>query len=247
MSLINEVSRLSQLTPAGIAKLSETTAEQNVLFSAVTEEIRSTIKSMDDVDFIDGCRWYESANQFAHELAADFDTTPEIAAGVIAAVSPRMPWLRNKKVAEEVIFRFRNFDESLPATEVAQRMGLGLVSNFAMAIKIARGEDISNVLTGTKRRSFYNNIIAPNKGDSVTVDTWMVRALMRTTTMNLKTASGFLRANRVALGGTGVGYYVIAEGCRNVAETMNLKPCQVQACYWIAQAGGVNGGREDIS
>jgi hypothetical protein len=111
---------------------------------------------------------------------------------------------------------------------------MGFYSNFAMAIKIARGEDISNTLSGTKRRSFYNNIVNPTVGDSVTVDTWMARAIMNTNGMDLKTASEFLRKNRVALGGTGVGYYLIAESVREVAKRLNMLPHEVQAAYWVS-------------
>lgn len=245
--LVNETSRLSQLTPAGITKLSATMVDNNLMFSAIEAEIRSTIDNMNANLFFDSLNWYSEANSFAKILSVTYGVTPEIAAGVISAVSPRMPWLRNKSIAEDILASFRYFDESLSAMAIAQQMRLGLFSNIAMAVKIARGEDISNVLTGTKRRSFYNNIIEPTMGDSVTVDTWMARSIMNTTNVTLKVASDLLRANRIALGGTGVGYYVIAEATRNVATDMGILPHEVQAAYWCAVSDSINGGREDIS
>lgn len=243
--VINEISRISQLTPAGIAKLSDLMAEYSLLFATVSKEIGNTVKGMDEDLFSESISWYVDANVFAQELAEEFGTTIEIAAGIISAVSPRMPWLRNKAVAKGILREFRKYLFLTPA-ESAKEIGLGLSTNVTMAVKIARGEDISNVLTGTKRRSFYNNIVSPNNGDSVTVDTWMVRAFMRTSSINLKDATELLRKGRIALGGTGAGYYVISEAVRNVAEDMSFQPCQIQAAYWVAVSGGMNGGREDI-
>lgn len=243
--VVNETSRLSQLTPAGITKLSALMTEHSLMFNTVTAEIGSMVKGMDENLFEESVSWYTDANAFASEIAEEFGTTLEIAAGIISAVSPRMPWLRNKSVAKGILREFRKY-LFLSPMESANAIGLGLSTNVSMAVKIARGEEIANVLTGTKRRSFYNNIVSPNNGDSVTVDTWMVRAFMRTSSIDLKTATELLRKGRIALGGTGAGYYVIAEAVRNVAEEMSLQPCQIQAAYWVAVSGSMNGGREDI-
>lgn len=244
--LVNETSRLSQLTPAGITKLSATLAENGLMFSVAVREITETIKNMPVELIAPSMEWYADANNFACILADTYGVTVEIAAAVISAVSPRMPWLRNKSIAEQILNRFRNFDSELSAEEIAERFKFGLNANVAMAVKIARGESVADTLTGTKRRSFYNNIVSPYNGDSVTVDTWMARVIMRTTSFDLKTSSDLLRANRIALGGTGVGYFLIAEACRTVAKEMKLYPSQIQALYWTAVSGSTDGGREDI-
>lgn len=242
---INETSRLAQLTPAGVTKLSAILADNGLMFSTTVREITETINGMDAALIAPSMEWYAEANAFARTLADKYNVTVEIAAAVISAVSPRMPWLRNKSVAEQILANFRSFDY-LTAEDAAESMKLGLNANIAMAVKIARGESIADTLTGTKRRSFYNNIVSPSNGDSVTVDTWMARVIMRTTSFDLKTASALLRANRIALGGTGVGYFLIAEACRTVAKEMKLYPSQVQALYWVAVSGSADGGREDI-
>lgn len=244
--LVNETSRLSQLTEPGLTKLAEAMNESNLFFYAITKEIEDKINALPVAELYSAARWYVNAHQFAAELAEEFDTTIEVTAGVIAAISPRMAWLRNKAMARKVFEKLSSV-ETLSPLDAAKSFHAGLYSNFAMAVKIARGEDIANVLTGTKRRSFYNNIVSPSNGDSVTVDTWMVRAIMNTTGMALKPASDLLRKNQIALGGTGIGYYVIAECVRNVAKRMSLIPCQVQAVYWVSVSGSENGGREDIS
>jgi hypothetical protein len=245
--LINETSRLSQLTPAGLTKLSATMAENNLLFDVLTREISETVFAMPIEEFDAAIEWYVKANEYAKYLAIRFDTTIEIAAGIISAVSPRMPWLRNMSVAAAILDKFNDYAE-LSALDVAKEIGLALSTNVSMAVKIARGGDVANTLTGTKRRSFYNNIVAPSEGDSVTIDTWMVRAFMRTNdSLTLKTATALLSKNETALGGTGAGYYVLSECVRNSAKEYGIKPCQIQAAYWVSVSKSMDGGRPDIS
>jgi hypothetical protein len=240
--LINETSRISQLTPAGVAKLSAAMLDNAINLDVLTREISETVFTMPSDEFDAAIEWYTDANRFAGYLAGIYNTTVEIAAGILSAVSPRMPWLRNKSVAAAILAKFNNYAE-LSATDAAKEIGLALSANVSMAVKIARGEDIANTLTGTKRRSFYNNIVAPGMGDSVTVDTWMVRAFMRTNPeLTLKTATDLLSKNEKALGGTGVGYYVLAEAVRNSAKEYGLNPCQIQSAYWVSVSGGMDGG-----
>jgi hypothetical protein len=237
--LINETSRLSQLTPAGLAKFNASMAEAGIGIDALVSEITTRVESMPCM--VDGAGWYRNAHRFAELLADELNTTVEIVSAVISSLSPRMPWLRNMRAASDVLASLSSFD-SLSATEAASAMGLGIISNFAMAVKVARGEDIANTLTGTKRRSFYNNIVSPDNGDSVTIDTWMVRALMNVSAMTLNEGNKFLLKNRAALGGTGVGYYALAEACRSVAKELCLAPCQIQALYWCSVSGSADGG-----
>jgi hypothetical protein len=244
--LVNETSRLTQLTPAGLAKFNASMVDAGISIDALVSEVSTRIDGLPVMDAVEGAGWYRNAHRFAEILADEFDTTVEIVSAVISALSQRMPWLRNKSVAHYV---FANLSEvaELSAIDAAKAFGKGLYSNFAMAVQIARGEDIANTLSGTKRRSFYNNIVSPDNGDSVTIDTWMVRALMNISTMTLDEGGKFLRKNETALGGTGVGYYALAEACRIVAEEFQLMPCQIQALYWIAVSGSANGGRTDIA
>jgi hypothetical protein len=231
--LLNETSRLAQLTDAGLAKFVESLGDTGVTFFAIKKEISSVVGKLSLAKLTESADWYFAANTFASELADEFNTTIEIASGVISAISPRMRWSHNKTNARNVFVKLDSVSDLSPH-DAAEVFAMGFYSNFAMAIKIARGEDISTTLSGTKRRSFYNNIVNPTVGDSVTIDTWMARAIMNTNGMSLKTASEFLRKNRVALGGTGVGYYLIAESVREVAKRLNMLPHEVQAAYWVS-------------
>jgi hypothetical protein len=246
MTEIFEISRFSQLTDSARTTVDKTAAEYGVTVYDLAEQIAQTVRSMDVADAVKAGGWYFDAHSFAAELASKYNTTIEIAAGIISAVSPRMPWLRNKHVAESILARMGEV-ASLSATDAASALKLGLGANVTMAIKIARGANIAETLTGVKRRSFYNNIVAPTMNDSVTVDTWMIMAYCNITGSDKAKGLDFVRANEKALKGTGSGYILIAEAVRMVATEMSLMPHQIQAMYWVAISGSYNGGREDIS
>mgnify|MGYP003648921421 CR=1 FL=1 len=48
-------------------------------------------------------KWYDGANQIAVNFAEMYDTTPEGASGVIAAMSPQREWFSNVALAEKVL------------------------------------------------------------------------------------------------------------------------------------------------
>jgi hypothetical protein len=239
-------SRMDELTETQVGKVAQTNATFGVFFSKMIDEIVSKIDSMDPVVAARSGSWYFEANAFAAELAAKHNVSIEIAAGVISAVSPRMPWLRNKKVADAILGEFRKYAE-LSAMDAAKQIGMALSANVSMAVRIARGEEIETTMTGIKRRSFYNNIVNPNGSDSVTVDTWMLMAMVNTTGTDKATALKYITACEKGLDGTGAGYYAISDAVREVAKTMDLKPHQVQALYWVAVSGSFDGARSDIN
>lgn len=243
---INEISRFDQLVNNGQSIIDAAMSNYSVSVKALVSEILSKIDTMPINEYRDATVWYWEANAFARFLAIKYDTTYEIAAGVLSAVSPRMPWLRNKNVAETILWEYVKYDD-LSAIDAAKEIGLALSANVAMAIKIARGESISDTLTGTKRRSFYNNIVSPSTGDSVTVDTWMMNAVCNVADITKKEAEKFVRSNETALGGTGAGYFVIAESVREVAKQLGITANAVQAAYWCAVTGSVDGGRPEIN
>lgn len=243
---ITEVSRFAQLDQRSTEIVEKAAAEYGVTVFDLAEQISQTINSMAVADAVKAGNWYFDANLFAQELAFKYNTTADIAAAVISAVSPRMPWLRNKVIAETILATQGAY-ANLSADDAAKEMHLGLNTNISMAIKIVRGADISETLTGIKRRSFYNNIIAPANNDSVTVDTWMQMAYANVAGTDKATALKFVTANEKALKGIGAGYLLIAEATRMVAKEMDLLPHQIQACYWVAVSGNYNGGRTDIS
>ncbi len=244
--MINELSRIAQLDSKRQDILAKSLADKGFRVSDIADDIRIVIATMNPIVAAKASGWYFEANAYAAEIAAEHNVSIEIAAGVLSAVSPRMPWLRNKRVAAAILERFRDYS-SLSAIDAAKEIGMALSANVALAIRIARGEEIANVLSGIKRQSFYNNIVSPHNGDSVTVDTWMINSIVRVYGVSKKDAEKMIRASETAMGGTGVGYFLIAEAVRTVAMHMNVHAHQVQAMYWVGVSGDFNGSRTDIS
>lgn len=247
MSVITVGSQLSDLTAKGRKAVNEHLKANGLNMNRLMTEIGNALTT---ATVSNGQLWYKEANMFAKSIARKHKVSLSVAAGVISAVSPRMNWPRNKEIAEKVLANFRDHNEK-SAVDAAKAIGGCLSSNMAIAIRIARGEAISDVLTGIKRRSFYNNIVAPGKTNDVTVDTWMQRSAMRASVisggMDLDDSIKFLAGRKAATNGVGAGYIAIAEAVRNVAKRLGLSPDTVQAAYWIHASGSINGGHAGSS
>ena len=109
-----------------------------------------------------GLAWYYDAHTFATELAAEHDVTIAQAAGVVAALSPRLEWNLNKRKAAEVL-----------ATGTTS----GLSLSVTRAQRIAQGEAPLDVLGGPKVRAFFSNIADPDGSIAVTIDRHAIDAL----------------------------------------------------------------------
>jgi len=107
-----------------------------------------------------GASWYREAGERCAQLAAEHGTSVQIAAGVVAALSPRMPWSSNLRLAGLVL--------------AGQRHGC-LQASLDKASKIIEGADPLVVLSGPKTNAFYRALIGDF--DAVVVDVWMLRAL----------------------------------------------------------------------
>jgi hypothetical protein len=114
--------------------------------------ILNVLKQATDAEYDAGRNWYREANELAWDLSTHADVGS--AAGVIAALSPRMPWGRNKELAVRAF---------------ADGHASGTLGNSVRAAdRILAGEDPLDVLKGDKVRSFYLNILGDT--DAVTVD-----------------------------------------------------------------------------
>lgn len=80
--------------------------------------------------------WYASARNEARSMARDNGVTEAVAAGVIAALSPRIHWVRNLTVARLLLARKK-------VTGVFK-------TNLAKARRILQGEKPLGVLSGPK-------------------------------------------------------------------------------------------------
>jgi hypothetical protein len=108
-----------------------------------------------------GVQWYRAARAMARKLGRMHGCSAATAAGVIAALSPRLTWSYNVIAAEAVLAK-------------AERVPGVFRANLAKARAIAAGARPLTVLSGPKVRAFYRALC----GDSsaAVVDVWTARA-----------------------------------------------------------------------
>lgn len=117
------------------------------------ENIIHVYLSASERQVAEGMSWYDKA----HELAAELSPGDVLrGAGVIAALSPRMPWPRNEKLARQAF---------------ASGTVTGSTGMFnALAQRILNGEDPFTVLNGDKTRAFCAAIASPATSTIPTID-----------------------------------------------------------------------------
>jgi hypothetical protein len=125
-----------------------------------TERLLEHWNASSDHEREEGERWYREARGAAVAIAEGTDVDERTAAGVIAALSPRMRWNQNIRAAQRACAR-----EPYGALGTSKRA----------AARILAGEDPTTVLQGPKVRAFFGNIMGDL--DAVTVDVWMLRAM----------------------------------------------------------------------
>jgi hypothetical protein len=106
-----------------------------------------------------GRAWYPEAWRVCRRLAREHGSTPRVAAGVIAALSPRERWWVN----------VRNAGACLAGGKPG-----ALSRSVAQAEAIRDGGRPLDVLTGPKTRAFYRAIVGDR--DAICVDTWAALA-----------------------------------------------------------------------
>jgi hypothetical protein len=171
----------------------------------------SLLESADDSAWQEGTYWYASAHSAAVSMAEQYSVTVECAAGVIAALSPRLAWRLNLEYAHRI---FRTGDAPV------------LLSNKRKALRIAAGEHPGDVLSGAKVRSFYACIVSP-LADTVCIDRHAIDA-----------ALGFKGddTTRKVLDRKGA-YEHIVDVYTSVADYFGIAPAQCQAIAWVAWRG----------
>jgi hypothetical protein len=106
-----------------------------------------------------GAQWYRESRGAAEAIAQDSGVSLEVAAGVIAALSPRVQWRANVRNA---------------ADACAGRPYGALGNSKRAAARIIAGEHPLEVLGGLKTRAFFQAITGDD--DAAVIDVWMLRA-----------------------------------------------------------------------
>ena len=110
-----------------------------------------------------GCDWYRSALTIATRIAEKYGTSPEVAAGVIAALSPNNRWERNIIDAEAIIkcWAAGGTDEDVLAVKCCTYTAM---RQKALDI-LTRDIPIVEILNGAKIVEFFNCITNPALND----------------------------------------------------------------------------------
>jgi len=165
-------------------------------------------RSATDAQLAEGIRWYDDA----HTLAVALDpTNVERSSGVIAALSPMMPWGRNVTTAVRAY---------------ADGFASGcLNTSCAKADRILNGEAPLDVIgNGNKVRNFYLNILNPSDAcGGVTVDRHAFDIAVGRVTDD---------ETRGILSRKGV-YDTFADVYRQAALIAGIGSAQMQAVTWV--------------
>jgi hypothetical protein len=168
-------------------------------------------------NYIDGMAWYNDANQFCIDQGIKYQVSTELVASVVAALSPRNNWAKNKIDAENVV------SHKFKGTELNRVSTYGKMLKKALILcdeKLSHNDRIK-ILNGPKIQSFYCNII----GDSskVTIDSWIDQA-----------ASGKYKSVKKRKPLTIKRYRSIELAIQKLAIEKNIKPYQAQAIIWVS-------------
>ena len=190
------------------------------------KHILATLAQATGEEIAQGVNWYLEANTFAAELAARAGIAIEQCAGVIAALSPSNPWLRNKANAKAMI-------EAYLTGEPPPRVST-FNTNRDKATAILNGAPVEPTLSGPKVIEFYRSIIGQN---GVCVDghayaIWLGKRVPTTKTPSLRSGGLFEKIKRA--------YIKASKRSESVCGT-KLTPTQLQAVTWVTyrRANGV--------
>jgi len=189
------------------------------IITADTQQVRRILKhyrSATPATLAAGSTWYAAAQDAA---AAIWPERPDIAAGVIAALSPRCQWSINLRWATAMVHAARTGAECPPVHTKTMRR---------IAWSIATGEQTpADALKGPKIARFYRNILGDE--NSVTCDVWACIAAEGPTSPSLP-ANG-------AKGPTGTRYATVEASYVRAAAIAGVTPAVMQAVVWVQVRG----------
>lgn len=175
----------------------------------MTRRLVSLYDAATDEQMRYGLEWYSTAHTFCVGLSERYGITLEAAAGIVAALSPRVEWGLNLRMADELV---RTGDTG------------GIRGNVRKAQRILAGEHPSAVLGGPKVRAFYDNVVRPTTSQEVTIDRHAIDAILGEV--------GDDRSRRV-LERAGA-YEQAADIYRRAAALRNVPAHVMQAVCWVA-------------
>lgn len=182
-----------------------------ILFSQMVRRIESEYHAASDPARSVGGSWYKNAFvacfEIAYRIRGDHITSDKCV-GVVAALSPRCPWVVNLEWAEAVLRRWAGGGNNPPAVSTRHLRGI--------AWDIAKGKSPLKAIGGRKCRDFYRAI----SGEPIAViDTWAQYIATGENKNNLNRA---LRYELIQ------SAYVVA------ADRLGVSPRELQAITWVS-------------
>jgi len=172
----------------------------------MVRRILSVYRSATAAQLDAGTNWYSDAHGIASDYALAHNVTTEVAAGIIAALSPMQSYGANLNLARRFLASKGTLDHGYLS------LGLG------KARDIYNGSDILPTLNGDKVKNFYQSIVTAGK-DGVTIDRHAYCLAIGE------------RAKNVNL--TPKRYALVASAYVRAAEIAGITPAEIQAVTWV--------------
>lgn len=178
------------------------------------DNILSTLDRATDDDVTSGMYWYVSANALTWSLD---HVSPVRAAGVIAALSPRLSWTKNMEYAG-IAYDLKGYGITPEILSYIPTLN----NSRTKALKMVNGAHPRDVLgNGPKTNAFFDNIANPYTSRRVTVDKHAFDIAM-----NARTGYNNVITNKM--------YAILENAYVEAAYVADLMPLQVQAITWVA-------------
>lgn len=196
------------------------------------KHITSQLKAWYDLSTVadkeEGKYWYADANAFTNALSLTYHTNQLVCAGIVAALSPQNRWFVNQRDAENLIaahYYGASIDHIIVGT-------YGQQARKAVSILRLEKPTRTKIIAilgkeAYKTIAFFLNISNPEH-DAVTLDRHMINLL----SINPKWVT------------RKKGYNHIARCVVEVANTLDLKPHQLQAIVWVTYRRIINGSED---
>lgn len=181
-----------------------------------TDTILANYDAASAEDIAAGMAWYDRAERTMAAMARYYGVSRETAAGVVAALSPRIQWAPNLTAAERML--------DAAGRGAREPLVNGYTANRTKAWKIANGADPDAVLGGPKVRAFFANLTGdPHR---VTVDVWAARGAGLAMPDGRTLSSRDMRELHTAY--------------ETAAQRRGVNARQLQAAVWVSTRGRAN-------
>lgn len=188
------------------------------MVNATTRNVTQVFRQATPEQIAAGSDWYSEAHSFAQGLSERFGVTLEVAAGVIAALSPMSSWGVNKDLAAR-FFEAGGLDAGYLST--------GLAKARAIMDGMLPLDEAFSAPTSRKTRAFYHCILTAGSTDHVCIDRHAYDVVTNTRNTD---------ATRPKLAGKRYDEAVVPY--RRAARILSreygtITPAQVQAVTWV--------------